>query len=147
MSRHHAAIAVCILALATLDLPRPAVAQLLGDRIEATNCAAAVGGSVTNSTVNVVCGIPYEQFSQLMGLAVSGRPGDYTELLHRLDALIPAASPVRAEAIGRFFTILRQADVPPEQLEAKLIEIAQRYQDLLARVETTRSTDQHRPDG
>jgi hypothetical protein len=39
---------------------------------------------------------------------------------------------VRGEAIGRFFTILRQADVPPEQFKAKLIEIAQRYQDLLA---------------
>src|SRR5688500_806981 len=125
MSQRCAAVAACLLALVNLDLPRSAMAQVFGDRTEATNCASAIGGSVENSTVNVVCGIPYEQFSQLMALAVSGRPGDYNELLHRLDALIPASSRVRVQAIARFFAILREADVSPEQLEAKLIEIAQ----------------------
>jgi class 3 adenylate cyclase/tetratricopeptide (TPR) repeat protein len=116
--------------------------QRLADAFtEATDCVSAVGGSVTNSTVSVVCGIPYEQFSQLMALAVSGRPGAYTELLQRLDALVPASSQVRVQAIARFFAIVGEASVPPEQLEAKLVEIAQRYQELLARVETPSSTD------
>jgi tetratricopeptide (TPR) repeat protein len=48
---------------------------------------------------------------------------------------------VRVQAIARFFAIVGEASVPPEQLEAKLVEIAQRYQELLARVETPSSTD------
>jgi tetratricopeptide (TPR) repeat protein len=134
MNRRHAAAAACLLALTALGLSRPAAAQLVGDRTEATNCASAVKGDVTNSVVNVVCGIPYEKFSEYMVLAVSNRPGDYAELLHRLDALVPATSRVRVQAIAHFFAILREADVPPEHLEAKLIEIAERYQNLLGRM-------------
>jgi tetratricopeptide (TPR) repeat protein len=144
MSRRHyyAAAAACLMALAALGLPGPAAAQLLGDRrTEATDCASAVGGNVTNSTVSVVCGISPEQFSEYMRLAVSNRPGDYTELLHRLDELIPASSRVRVQAIARFFAIVGEAAVPPEQPEAKLIEIAQRYQALLVQLEGMSSPD------
>jgi hypothetical protein len=103
MSRRYAVVAACLLALVNLSLSQPAVA--LGDRTEATNCASAVGGSVNNSTVSVVCGIPHEKAAEFMRLAVSGRPDDYTELLRRLDAMIPADSRLRTEALARFFSV------------------------------------------
>ena len=81
--------------------------------------------------MTIVCGIPHEQAAEFVRLAVSGRPGDYTELLRRLDAMIPAASRLRAEALARFFDRPRRSRSPPEQLTGKLIEIAGRYQDLL----------------
>jgi tetratricopeptide (TPR) repeat protein len=127
--------------LTALGLVTPATAELFGSRTEARDCSSAVGGDVTNSTVNVVCGMPFEQVSQLMGMAVSGRPGDYTELLQRLDALIPATSQLRAEALARFFAILGEADVSPERLTQKLVEIAERYQTLLAQLDATGSSD------
>jgi tetratricopeptide (TPR) repeat protein len=127
--------------MTALGLAHPATAQFLGDRTEARDCASAVGGNVTNSTVNVVCGIPHEQVHEFMRLAISGRPADYTELLQRLDALIPATSRLRAEALARFFTILGEADVSPERLTDRLVEIAERYQTLLAQLDVTGSSD------
>jgi hypothetical protein len=77
MSSHpRAAVAACLLAVVAICLGRPAVAQLLGSRIEAQGCAAAVGGDVAGSTVSVVCGMPPEQvqgmvaaFAQQLGAA------------------------------------------------------------------------------
>jgi tetratricopeptide (TPR) repeat protein len=126
--------------LLALTLAFPARAAVIGDTVEAT-CSAGTKGDITNGTVTIVCGIPHEQVAEYMRLAVSGRPGDHTELLHRLDAMIPASSQLRAEALVRFFTSLGEADVPPEQLTTKLVKIAQHYQELLARLEKTSSAD------
>jgi hypothetical protein len=78
--------------LLALMLAFPTRAAVIGDTVEAT-CSAGTKGDITNSTVTIVCGIPHEQAAEYMRLAVSGRPGDHTELLHRLDTMIPASSP------------------------------------------------------
>ena len=109
--------------------------------VSAERFSVAVGGDVTNSPINIVNGIPHEQAADFVRLAVSGRPRDYTELLRRLDALIPAESHLRAEALARFFAILGEAEVSPQDLTNRLAEIAGHYQALLARLETTSSTD------
>src|SRR5690348_11644009 len=87
-----------------------------GSRTVSAEHGVAAGGDIRDSTINIVSGIPHEQAAEFMRLAVSGRPGDDTELLRRLDAMIPAESRLRAEALARFFTILGEAEVPPEHL-------------------------------
>ena len=67
---------------------------------------------ITGHPVSIVNGIPPGQVTELVRLAVSGRPGDYTELLRRLDAMIPAESRMRAEALARFFAALGETEVP-----------------------------------
>ena len=94
-----ALLAVCFLALALAPSARAAVFE---ESVEA-NCSAGTKGDIANSTVTIVCGIPHEQAAEFVRLAVSGRPGDYAELLGRLDAMIPASSRLRAEALARFF--------------------------------------------
>jgi tetratricopeptide (TPR) repeat protein len=143
LSAQRAFLVAGLAAMTALGLAHPATAQFLGDRTEARDCASAVGGNVTNSTVNVVCGIPHEQVHEFMRLAVSGRPADYTELLQRLDALIPATSRLRAEALARFFAILGEADVSPERLTDRLVTIAEHYQMLLAQLDAPGSSDPH----
>src|SRR3954470_1452043 len=104
-------------------------AGILGDTVEAT-CSAATKGDITNSTVTIVCGIPTEQAMEMMRLAASPAAGDRAELMRRLDAMIPAESRLRAEALARFFAILGEGDVPPERVTEKLVEVAGRYQQL-----------------
>jgi hypothetical protein len=129
-------LAACLLAPAC-----PAhAAGILGDTVEAT-CSAATKGDITNSTVTIVCGIPTEQAMEMMRLAASPLAGDRAELLRRLDAMIPAESRLRAEALARFFAILGQTGVAPERLTDKLVEIARRYQELLAQVSATPGDD------
>jgi tetratricopeptide (TPR) repeat protein len=126
---------------AALCITRPAAGQLFGGTA-AQDCATAIAGDVRDhSTVSVVCGIPGEKVAEFMRLAVSGRPGDYADLLRRLDAMIPADARLRVEAIARFFTILGEADVPPEHLTDRLVEIAGRYQELLAQLKVASGDD------
>src|SRR4051794_16613932 len=94
-----------------------------------------------DNTISIVSGIPHEQAAEFVRLAVSSRPGDYTELLRRLDAMIPTDSRLRNEALAGFFAILGETEVPPQDLTKRLVEIARRYKDLLARLEATSSTD------
>src|SRR4051794_27070332 len=63
-----------------------------GSRTVSAEHGIAAGRDIRDSPINIVNGIPPEQVTQLVGLAVWGRPGDYTELLRRLDAMIPAES-------------------------------------------------------
>ena len=87
--------AACLLAPAC-----PAhAAGILGDTVEAT-CSAATKGDIASSTVTIVCGIPTEQAVEMMRLAASPVAGDRAELLRRLDAMIPAESRLRAEALA-----------------------------------------------
>jgi hypothetical protein len=126
---------------AALYIARPAAAQLFGGTT-AQDCAAAIAGDVRDhSTVSVVCGIPKEEVAEFIRLAVSGRPGDYADLLRRLDAMIPADARLRVEALARFFTILGEADVPSEHLTDRLVEIAGRYQELLVQLKAASGDD------
>ena len=108
--------------------------------IQAEDGSVAIGRD-NRAPVSIVNGIPPGQVTELVRLAVSGRPGDYTELLRRLDAMIPADSRMRAEALARFFAALGETEVPPEDLTERLVEIARRYQALLTQLESTSSTD------
>ena len=125
-----AGVAVVLLAALTAPCPAQTGAVQSLSRTEARDCATAVAGSVSGSTISVVCGIPHKEAAEFMRLAVSGRPGDYAELLRRLDALIPASSQHRADALARFFTILGEADVAPERLTERLVQVAERLRGL-----------------
>jgi tetratricopeptide (TPR) repeat protein len=133
-----APLAACLLLLAPACPVR--ATGMFGDTVEAT-CSAATKGSVTNSTVTIVCGIPTKQAVEMMRLAASPAAGDRAELLRRLDAMIPAESRLRAEAIARFFTVLGEGDVPPKHVAERLVEIAGHYQQLRVELEVTNSAD------
>src|SRR4051794_15380153 len=81
---------------------------------------------------DIVVGIPPSQVAELVRLAVSGRPGDYAELLSLLGAMIPTVSRLHAEALAGFFKTLGEEAVPGERLREKLIGIAEDYQRALA---------------
>ena len=71
--------ALLVLLIANAVAPSPALAQLLGDRVEA-NCSFAAGtsvdnGSVDNGPVAVLCGLPPEQLAGLVKLAASPSAG------------------------------------------------------------------------
>src|SRR5215471_17669382 len=112
MSLRSAALA---LLLATAVTASPATAQLVGDRLQA-NCASVVRGSVENSTVTVICGMPPEQVVELVKLAASPSAGDRAALLARLNAIIPANSRFSVEAIARFLEILHEQPVEETKL-------------------------------
>src|SRR6476660_8190939 len=64
-----------VLLIANAVAASPALAQLLGDRVEA-NCSFVASGSVDNGgadngTVGVICGLPPEQVADLVKLAAS----------------------------------------------------------------------------
>jgi hypothetical protein len=46
--------------------PSVSYAQVFGTRVEATSCASAVGGNITDSSLSVVCGIPPEVLDTLV---------------------------------------------------------------------------------
>lgn len=121
--------------------PAGAFAQVFGGPTTAAQCAVAVGDDISRSTVSVVCGIPPSEVATIVGLSVSRLPGDHSELMRRLDLLVPASSQLRAEALASFFMTLGEADVPPERLRDTLVEIAQRHQDLLAQLEAAPTGD------
>jgi len=52
---------------AALSLCAPvASAQVLGDRVEASGCAFSAGGNVTDNSINLICGMPFEEVAQMV---------------------------------------------------------------------------------
>jgi hypothetical protein len=138
MSSHlRAIVAAGLLALGATCLGRPALAQLLGGRIEAQGCAAAVGGDVAGgSTVSVVCGMPPEQvqamvavFTQQLGAAGAARAEAEAQAVR-----LAAQLGVTREAMVSFFHILGEREVPLERMPTRLGEIAARYGELTRRL-------------
>jgi tetratricopeptide (TPR) repeat protein len=134
--RARAAVAAGLLALGATCLGRPATAQLLGGRIEAQGCAAAVGGDVAGSTVSVVCGMPPEQvqamvavFTQQLGAAGAARAEAEAQAVR-----LAAQLGVTREAMVSFFRILGEREVPLERMPTRLGEIAARYGELTRRL-------------
>ena len=85
--------ALVVLLIANAIAASPALAQLLGDRVEA-NCSFAAGSSVDNGGVDngsgaVLCGLPPEQLAGLVKLAASPSAGDRVVLLVRLHEIVP----------------------------------------------------------
>src|SRR5689334_1516434 len=90
-------------------------AQLIGDRTQAT-CSSVTRGSVENSTVTVICGVPPEQMVEMMRLAVSPNATDHDRLIAQLNALLPANSRFSAQAVARFLQILHEQPVEETKL-------------------------------
>jgi tetratricopeptide (TPR) repeat protein len=118
----------------------PARAQLLGDRTQAT-CASVTRGSVENSTVTVICGMPPEQVVEMVRLAASPNAADHDALLARLNATLPANSRFSAEAVARFLEILHEQPVEQSKLADRFAQIAEEHVRLLAEVRAFRVND------
>jgi tetratricopeptide (TPR) repeat protein len=104
-------------------------AQLLGNRTEATSCASAIGGNVTDSKISVVCGIPAEVLDQL----VRSRTEPLEELVgaHRQTiALLKQNLDLNERQIRSALNAAGEVNVAPEQLAAKLVEIGEHYNAL-----------------
>src|SRR5215213_2420537 len=99
--------AVLVLVLANTLAAPAALAQLVGDRVQA-NCGNATRGSVENSAVTVICSMPHEQVVELMRLAASPAAGDRAALYARLSAIVPANSRFWVEVVARFLEILHE---------------------------------------
>jgi hypothetical protein len=127
-------------ALACLLAPGPVLAQLVGDRVEAS-CASVTRGDLRNSTVSVVCGMPNEQVVELVRLAASPAADDHAALLVRLQALIPANSRFPVEAVAKFLAILHEQPVEDSKLADRFAQIAQEHVRLLEEIRRFRVSD------
>ena len=135
-------LVVGVLFWASIGLPGGLSAEILGlgDEIRA-DCSNVTRGDVRDSTITIVCGMPLADVVELVRLAASPRAGDRQALIARLDALVPAKSRFRIEAIARFFEILGEAPVESEKLADRFAEIATRHKRLLERVQLLNAAD------
>src|SRR5882757_6300045 len=101
-----------VLLIANVVAASPALAQLLGDCVEA-NCSF-----VDNGPVAVLCGLPPEQVAGLVKLAASPSAGDRAVLFVRLHEIVPRDSRFPVEAVARFLEILHEQPIN----EAKLAD-------------------------
>ena len=117
-------------------------AQLLGvgDEIRA-DCSSVAQGDVRESTITIVCGMPHADVVELVRLAASPEAGDRQTLIARLDALVPADSRFRVEAIARFFEILGEAPVESEKLADRFAQVAGEHVRLLEEIRRFRVRD------
>jgi tetratricopeptide (TPR) repeat protein len=123
-------------------IAQPGSAQLLGSRsVQATDCANAIGGDVRDSSITTVCGMPSEQVVELVRLAASPQAGDRAELMARLNALVPASSQLRVEAIAKFFQLLGEDPVEESQLADRFAQIAAEHRRLMEDVKNLRVND------
>jgi tetratricopeptide (TPR) repeat protein len=133
---------LCFAAALGILIGSPASAQLVGTRsVEATGCAAAVGGDVRDSSISIVCGMPLDQVVELVRLAASSQAGDRAELLIRLSALIPKSSQIRVEAIAKFFQLLGEVPVDEDQLPNRFAQIAEEHRRLIEDVKNLHVDD------
>lgn len=134
----HRGIFVVVLAVA--GLTGPGFADVIGDRFVA-RCGVVAGDNITDSTVTVICGMPYEDVAELVGLALSAAADDRLELMARLDALIPETSRFRVEAIARFLEVLGEVNTEPSRLPDRFAQIADEHIQLLEEVRSLRVND------
>src|ERR1700730_12968804 len=101
--------ALLVLLIANAIAASPALAQLLGERVEA-NCSFAAGSSVDNGGVEngsgaVLCGLPPVELAGLVKLAASPSAGHRVVVLVWLRAIVPRDSRFPVEAVARFLEI------------------------------------------
>jgi tetratricopeptide (TPR) repeat protein len=120
MKRHLslvAALGICFFASNTVTYAQ---------QIRAETGGIAIGGSVTNSTINIT-GVPPEQLAALVRQAA-----DLSETQKKLIAKLECELDLNQRQIRAALGILGENDIPPERLAAKLVEIAERFRDLQA---------------
>ncbi len=89
----------------------------------------AIGGNVTNSTINVVCGVPPEKLEELVRSRTKDL-SDLSESQRETNALLKEKLDLTQSQVKSALEILGEANVPPERLAAKLVEIAGKFKDL-----------------
>jgi len=110
-----AALAVCFL------MVKPVAAQ----EVRADTGGIAIAGNVSGSTINV--GIPPEQLAVLVR-----QSADLSELQKKLITKLEGELDLNRRQIRAALDILGEANVEPENLAAKLVEVAERYKVLQA---------------
>jgi hypothetical protein len=93
--------------------------------VHAEESSVAIGGNVSNSTI----GVPYEKLED----AVRSRTKDLEDLSEaekETNALLKEKLDLNQRQVQSALEIVGEANVPPERLAAKLIEIAGKYKDL-----------------
>ena len=135
--RHLAATLIVLLAVFT---GAAAHAQLIGDGTQVT-CGSMTRGSMENSTVPVICGVPPEQMVEMMRLAASPNAADHDRLIAQLHAILPANSRFPAEAVARFLAILHEQPVEDTKLADRFAQIAEEHVRLLEEVRAFRVND------
>ena len=134
-----AALAVS-LTLAASPLPTDAQGLLSGDRIEGSVVA---GGDIANSTVILgdVTGLTPEQVLDFMDRLELPDAAVRDEALRLIGLLLPENTRLEAGAVAGFFGILGEHQVPPEQLQVRLAEIAGGYLRLQDEIAAFRVAD------
>ncbi|MFL5284700.1 MAG: hypothetical protein ACJ8AW_27875 [Rhodopila sp.] len=135
--RHLAATLIVLLAVFT---GAAAHAQLIGDGTQVT-CGSMTRGSMENSTVPVICGVPPEQMVEMMRLAASPNAADHDRLIAQLHAILPANSRFPAEAVARFLAILHEQPVEDTKLADRFAQIVEEHVRLLEEVRAFRVND------
>ena len=93
--------------------------------VNAEEGSVAIGGNVSNSTI----GVPYEKLEE----AVRSRTKDLEDLSaseKETVALLKEKLDLNQRQVTSALEILGEANVPPEKLAAKLVEIAEKFKDL-----------------
>ena len=106
----------------------PVYAQELRS-VHAEACSVAIGGNVTNSTINVVCGVPPEKIEELVRSRTKNL-SDLSESQRETNALLKEKLDLNQRQVKSALEILGEAEIPPERLGATLIEIAQKFKAL-----------------
>ena len=98
-------------------------------QVKADTGGVAIGGNVSGSTINI--GIPPEQLAALV------RQGaDLSEAQKKLIANLEGQLDINQRQIHAALDILGEKNVAPENLAAKLVEIAERFKALQATAST-----------
>ena len=119
-----------VLGLALVASSRLSHAQ----QVRAETGGVAIGRDVTGSTINI--GIPPEQLAALVRQAA-----DLSEAQKKLIAELEGKLDLNQRQIQAAFDVLGEKNIPPEQLAAKLVEIAERFKSLQATASTQLGDD------
>jgi tetratricopeptide (TPR) repeat protein len=112
-----------VLAVSFLCAPLAPIPLAHAQKVSADNNSLAIGGAVTNSTINI--GIPAEQLAALVR-----QSADLSEAQKKLIAKLEDELDLNQRQIKAAFAILGDANVAPRDLASRLIEFAERFKDL-----------------
>jgi tetratricopeptide (TPR) repeat protein len=103
-------------------------------QVKADTGAVAIGGNVSGSTINI--GIPPEQLAALVR-----QSADLSETQKKIIANLEGQLDINQRQIHAALDILGEKNVAPENLAAKLVEIAERFKALQATASTLPGDD------
>src|SRR5215813_5960316 len=98
-------------------------------QVRADTGGIAIGGNVTGSTLNI--GVPPEQLAALVR-----QWGAASESQNKLIGKLERELDLNRRQIQAALKVLDEANVEPEDLGAKLVEVVERYKELLSSAAT-----------